>query len=172
MNYWIALNTPNGAPANPITVHRALPECGVHTVTNTVRFPFVHHKLIVFTNVRFFKKREQQLYCILKSLFLWHLSQSFVIQTFKVKQPFISVFKGFCFPHKLVIIRVLQGILLGLFICSSLFKYNCIPAGFKICLAPPQSKLLLTVRRIVNILSFLRLVFAAYIKVNFSQHSE
>ena len=47
LNYWIA-------PANPITIHRALLECGVHAITNTVRFPFVHHKLIVFTNVRIF----------------------------------------------------------------------------------------------------------------------
>ena len=54
INYWIALNTPNGAPANPITIHRALLECGVHAIAKTVRFPFVHHKLIVFTNVRIF----------------------------------------------------------------------------------------------------------------------
>ena len=54
INYWIALSTPNGTPANPITIHRALLECGVHAVANTVRFPFVHHKLIVFTNVRIF----------------------------------------------------------------------------------------------------------------------
>ena len=54
INYWIALNTPNGAPANPITIHRPLLECGVHVIVNTVRFLFVHHKLIVFTNVRIF----------------------------------------------------------------------------------------------------------------------
>ena len=54
INFWIALSTPNGAPANSITIHRALLECGVHVVANTVRFPFVHHKLIVFTNVRIF----------------------------------------------------------------------------------------------------------------------
>ena len=54
INYWIALNTPNGAPANPITIHRALLGCGVHVIANTVRFTFVHHKLIVFTNVRIF----------------------------------------------------------------------------------------------------------------------
>ena len=54
INYWIALNTPNGAPANPITIHRALLECGVHAIANTVRFPFVHHKLIAFTNVQIF----------------------------------------------------------------------------------------------------------------------
>ena len=54
INYWIALNTPNGAQANPITIHRALLECGVHAIANTVRFPFVHHKLIAFTNVQIF----------------------------------------------------------------------------------------------------------------------
>ena len=42
VSYWIAITTPNGAPANPITIHRALLECGVHAITNTVRFPFVH----------------------------------------------------------------------------------------------------------------------------------
>ena len=54
INYWIALNTPNGAQANPITIHRALLECGVHAIANTVHFPFVHHKLIAFTNVQIF----------------------------------------------------------------------------------------------------------------------
>ena len=51
INYWIALNTPNGAPTNPITIHRALLECGVLAIANTVCFTFVHHKLIIFTNV-------------------------------------------------------------------------------------------------------------------------
>lgn len=37
INYWIALTTPNGAPANPIVVHRALLECGVETVAQQVR---------------------------------------------------------------------------------------------------------------------------------------
>ena len=54
INYWIALNTPNGALANPITIHLALLACGVHAISNTVRFPFVHYKLIVFTNVWIF----------------------------------------------------------------------------------------------------------------------
>ena len=70
INYWIALSTPSGAPENPITIHRALLECGVHAVANKVRFLFVHHKLIVFTNVRIFQKREQQLYFMSKSVFL------------------------------------------------------------------------------------------------------
>jgi len=35
--YWIALTTPNGAPANPLTVHRALHECGVETLAHQVR---------------------------------------------------------------------------------------------------------------------------------------
>ena len=34
LNYWIALTTPNGAPANPINIHRALLECGVETMAN------------------------------------------------------------------------------------------------------------------------------------------
>lgn len=42
ISYWIAITTPNEAPANTITIHRALLECGVHTIANTVRFPFVH----------------------------------------------------------------------------------------------------------------------------------
>ena len=67
INYWIALITPNGAPTNPITIHLALLECGVHAVANKVHFPSVHHKLIVFTNVRVFQKREQQLYFISKA---------------------------------------------------------------------------------------------------------
>ena len=37
LSYWIALTTPNGAPANPITVHRALLECGVSATVSQVR---------------------------------------------------------------------------------------------------------------------------------------
>ena len=29
ITYWLALTTPNGAPANPLVVHRALLECGM-----------------------------------------------------------------------------------------------------------------------------------------------
>ena len=36
ISYWIALATPNGAPANPIIVHRALLECGVDAISNQV----------------------------------------------------------------------------------------------------------------------------------------
>lgn len=35
--YWIALTTPNGVPANPLTVHRTLHECGVETLAHQVR---------------------------------------------------------------------------------------------------------------------------------------
>lgn len=35
--YWIALTTPNGALATPLTVHRALHECGVETLASQVR---------------------------------------------------------------------------------------------------------------------------------------
>ncbi|XP_068727314.1 uncharacterized protein [Montipora capricornis] len=37
ISYWIALTTPNGAPANPITVHRALLDCGVAVTANRVQ---------------------------------------------------------------------------------------------------------------------------------------
>lgn len=36
ISYWIALTTPNGAPANPIIVHKALLSCGVKVVANQV----------------------------------------------------------------------------------------------------------------------------------------
>lgn len=36
INYWVALTTPNGAPANPIYIHRALLDCDVETVANQV----------------------------------------------------------------------------------------------------------------------------------------
>ena len=39
INYWIALTTPNGAPANPIFIHRALLDCDVETMANQV-YPF------------------------------------------------------------------------------------------------------------------------------------
>lgn len=37
VSYWIAMITPNGAPANPITVHRALLECGVDATAKQVQ---------------------------------------------------------------------------------------------------------------------------------------
>ncbi|KAL9960800.1 hypothetical protein ACROYT_G034302 [Oculina patagonica] len=36
--YWLALTTPNGAPANPLVVHRALLDCGVGVTANQVQF--------------------------------------------------------------------------------------------------------------------------------------
>ena len=38
INYWIALTTPNGAPANPIFIHRALLDCDVETMANQVQY--------------------------------------------------------------------------------------------------------------------------------------
>lgn len=37
ISYWIALTTPNGAPANPLVVHRALLACGTEAVANQVQ---------------------------------------------------------------------------------------------------------------------------------------
>ena len=36
ITYWLALTTPNGAPANPLVVHRALLGCGVGVTANQV----------------------------------------------------------------------------------------------------------------------------------------
>jgi len=36
INYWIALTSPNGAPVNPIHIHRALLICDVETTANQV----------------------------------------------------------------------------------------------------------------------------------------
>ena len=36
VSYWIAMITPNGAPANPITFHWALLECGVDATAKQV----------------------------------------------------------------------------------------------------------------------------------------
>lgn len=36
ITYWLALTTPNGAPANPIVVHRTLLKCGVDVEVNRV----------------------------------------------------------------------------------------------------------------------------------------
>ncbi|KAJ7376359.1 hypothetical protein OS493_035102 [Desmophyllum pertusum] len=38
ISYWVALTTPNGAPASPISVHRALLNCGVEVTANQVQF--------------------------------------------------------------------------------------------------------------------------------------
>ena len=38
ISYWIALSTPNGAPANPLVIHRALLECGVEAIANQVSY--------------------------------------------------------------------------------------------------------------------------------------
>ena len=39
VEYWIALTTPNGAPANPITIRRALLDCEVDTTAKQVHQP-------------------------------------------------------------------------------------------------------------------------------------
>ena len=38
INYRIALTTPNGAPANPIFIHRGLLHCDVETMANQVHY--------------------------------------------------------------------------------------------------------------------------------------
>ncbi|XP_068757363.1 uncharacterized protein [Montipora capricornis] len=38
ISYWLALTTPNGAPANPLVVHRALLECGISVKASQVQF--------------------------------------------------------------------------------------------------------------------------------------
>ena len=56
ITYWLALTTPNGAPVNPLVVHRALLECGM-AVTATqviVTFKISRSKLtdgVIFTAV-------------------------------------------------------------------------------------------------------------------------
>ena len=39
ITYWLALTTPNGAPANPLVVHRALLECGMGVTATQVIIP-------------------------------------------------------------------------------------------------------------------------------------
>lgn len=51
VNYWIALTTPNGAPANPLVIHRALLECDVETVAQQVLI--VNVQLHIFSSVYF-----------------------------------------------------------------------------------------------------------------------
>ena len=36
--YWVALTTPNGAPASPISVHKALFNCGVDVIGTQVKY--------------------------------------------------------------------------------------------------------------------------------------
>ena len=38
INYWLTLITLNGAPANPIFIHRALLDCDVETMANQVHY--------------------------------------------------------------------------------------------------------------------------------------
>jgi len=46
INYWIAVTTPNGAPANPIFILRALLDCDVETMANQV-----HHFNVVLLGI-------------------------------------------------------------------------------------------------------------------------
>ena len=46
IGYWIALTTPNGAPTNPLQIHRALLECGVATTANQV-LPLIYGLFVV-----------------------------------------------------------------------------------------------------------------------------
>ena len=47
ISYWLALTTPNGAPANPITVHKKLLKHGVSVTANKVK-----NHVISFMNVK------------------------------------------------------------------------------------------------------------------------
>ena len=38
INYWLALTKPNGAPENPLIVHRALLKCGVAVTVDRVLY--------------------------------------------------------------------------------------------------------------------------------------
>ena len=48
ISYWIALTMPNGATANPITVNRALLECGVEAIANQARVSFLIQLIWLF----------------------------------------------------------------------------------------------------------------------------
>ena len=54
INYWIALTTPNGAPANPLVIHRALLECDVETVAQQVLI--VNVQLHIFCSMYFMNR--------------------------------------------------------------------------------------------------------------------
>ena len=56
ITFWLALTTPNGAPANPLVVHRALLECGMGATATQVipTFKISRSKLtngVIFTAV-------------------------------------------------------------------------------------------------------------------------
>ena len=63
ITYWIALTTPNGAPANPIVVHRVLLSCGVQVVANQVITMMVFHCL-AFVVVLLIKQNNSNKYRI------------------------------------------------------------------------------------------------------------
>ena len=50
VEYWIALTTPNGAPANPLTIHRALLDCDVDTTAKQV------HQSLLYIYIKTRKK--------------------------------------------------------------------------------------------------------------------
>ena len=47
ISFWIALTTPNGTPANPITIHRALLHLGVKVIANQV-ITYLHTYLLTY----------------------------------------------------------------------------------------------------------------------------
>lgn len=88
ISYWIALATPNGAPANPIIVHRALLECGVDAIANQVNLFLwlINYSSFNLTDefmlplswilrISFFSHLMSNSYHSLSSLFISHIIQ-------------------------------------------------------------------------------------------------
>ena len=58
LNYWIALTTPNGAPCNPLVIHRALLECRVDVIANQVTNSLLKHQKSCERTVNFKAGRQ------------------------------------------------------------------------------------------------------------------
>ena len=61
--YWVALTTPNGAPASPISVHKALLNCGVDVIVDQVTYLVLNADcLLICVRIMTFTRNKSSTY--------------------------------------------------------------------------------------------------------------
>ena len=61
--YWVALTTPNGAPASPISVHKALLNCGVDVIVDQVTYLVLNADcLLICVHIMTFTRNKSSTY--------------------------------------------------------------------------------------------------------------
>ena len=74
ISYWVALTTPNGAPASPISVHKALLNCGVDVIVDQVKH------IVLYANCLFMSVHIMAFTRNKSSTYQWSIKQITVLR--------------------------------------------------------------------------------------------